>query len=131
MIYHAAATALAVLHLAFIIFVAIGALLVLRWRRVMYVQLPAAIWGALIELTQWDCPLTSWENLMMRRAGDAGYSDGFVAHYLFGVIYPHGLTRPVEIAIAVFVTVVNVAVYHHVFHGKGARPRGSSEAGRA
>lgn len=131
MIYHAAATALAVIHLAFIVFVAIGALLVLRWRWVMYLQLPAAIWGAVIELTQWDCPLTSWENLMMRRAGDSGYSDGFVAHYLFGVIYPHGLTRPVEIAIAVFVTVVNVAVYHHVFHGKGARPRGSSEAGRA
>ncbi|HEX7422207.1 MAG TPA: DUF2784 family protein, partial [Thermoanaerobaculia bacterium] len=46
------ATTLAIAHFAFIIFVAIGALLVLRWRWVMYLQLPAAIWGALIEIAQ-------------------------------------------------------------------------------
>jgi hypothetical protein len=120
MIYHAAATALAVIHLAFIAFVAIGALLVLRWRWIMYVQLPAAIWGALIEIGQWECPLTRWENLAMQRAGQSGYGEGFIAHHLFGVIYPNGLTRGVEITLAVLVTVINSAVYHHVFRGRRA-----------
>lgn len=131
MLYNAIATSLAVFHLTFIVFVAIGALLVLRWRWVMYIQLPAAFWGAFIEIMQWECPLTRWENLALRRAGQAGYSGGFIAHYLFGIIYPNGLSRGVEIAIAIFVTVVNSAVYYSVFHGRNARRRGSHAAGRA
>lgn len=128
--FHVIATSLAILHFAFIIFVAIGALLVLRWRSVMYVQLPAAIWGALIEIAQWDCPLTRWENLALHRAGQSGYGEGFIAHHLFGVIYPNGLSRGVEIAIAVFVTAVNSAVYYYVFHVQSGRRRGTSAAGR-
>lgn len=131
MIYPAAATALAIIHLAFIAFVAIGALLVLRWRWLMYVQLPAAIWGALIEIGQWDCPLTRWENMAMQRAGQSGYSEGFIAHHLFAVIYPNGMTRGVEISLAVLVTVINSAVYHHVFRGRSARRRGTTAADRA
>lgn len=131
MLFHALATTLAILHAAFIAFVAIGALLVLRWRRVMYVQLPAAIWGALIEIGQWECPLTRWENLALRRAGQSGYSEGFIAHHLFRMIYPNGLSRGVEIALALFVTLVNSVVYHRVFHGRNARRRGSNAAGHA
>ena len=130
MLYHAAATTLAILHFAFILFVAIGALLVLRWRWVMVLQLPAALWGALLEIGQWDCPLTRWENLALRRAGESGYSDGFIAHHLFGVIYPNGLSRGVEIALAVFVTVVNSAVYYRVFHDRSGRRRGTSAVDR-
>ncbi|HEX9163540.1 MAG TPA: DUF2784 domain-containing protein [Thermoanaerobaculia bacterium] len=129
MLYHIAATTLAILHLAFILFVALGALLVLRWRWVMYLQLPAAIWGALVEIAQWDCPLTSWENLALHKAGESGYSTGFIAHHIFGIVYPNGLTRGIEIAIVVFVTVVNSAVYYYVFHGNGRR-RESTAAGR-
>ncbi|GAC1429737.1 MAG: DUF2784 domain-containing protein [Thermoanaerobaculia bacterium] len=131
MLAHFAATALALLHLAFIVFVAVGALLVLRWRGVMYAQLPAALWGALIEIAQWECPLTRWENLLLRRAGQSGYEEGFIAHHLFAVIYPSGLSRGAEIAMAVFVTVVNCAVYGLVFHGRSGRRRAPSAAGRA
>lgn len=131
MLFRAAATSLAVFHFAFIVFVAIGALLVIRWRWLMYVQLPAALWGALIEIMQWDCPLTRWENLARSRAGESGYSEGFIAHYLFGIIYPNGLSRGVEIAIAVFVTVVNSAAYFYVFHVQPGRRRESRAAGRA
>ncbi len=130
MIYHLAAATLAILHAAFIVFVAIGALLVLRWRWVAVLQLPAAIWGAIIEIMRWDCPLTDWENLMLRRAGESGYGDGFIAHHLFALIYPNGLTRSVEIALAVFVTVVNSAVYYYVFHGRRGRRREPSAVGR-
>lgn len=131
MLYHFLATALALIHLAFILLVALGALLVLRWRWVMYIQLPAAIWGAIIEIAQWECPLTTWENAALRRAGEAGYADGFIAHHIFGLIYPNGLTRTTEIAIAIFVTVVNSAVYHYVFRGRSGRRRETSGVGRA
>jgi hypothetical protein len=113
--YRVLADAAALAHLAFVLFVALGGLLVLRWRKLAWVHLPAAIWGALIELTNWDCPLTHYENLFRLRAGLQGYSEGFIAHHIYRLIYPAGLTRGVQLAIAVFVFAINTAVYSKVF----------------
>jgi len=109
--YRIAATAVALLHGAFIVFVVLGGLIVLRQPKLAWIHVPAAIWGALIEFAGWYCPLTNLENWCRARAGLAGYDEGFVAHYLFAVIYPSGLTRGMEIAIGLFVLVVNVTVY--------------------
>lgn len=113
--YRLLADATAIGHFAFVLFVAFGGLLVLRWRRLAWIHLPCAIWGALIELFNWSCPLTGYENMFRERAGMHGYGDDFIAHYLFGAIYPAGLTRGVQLAIAVFVFVINTAVYAKVF----------------
>jgi hypothetical protein len=111
MLYRVLATMVAIVHLAFILFVVLGGVLVLRWPRVAWLHIPAAIWGALIEFAGWYCPLTHLENHFLRKAGRAGYTEGFVAHYLFAVIYPSGLTRGFEIAIGLFVVVVNATIY--------------------
>jgi Protein of Unknown function (DUF2784) len=115
MAYNFGATAIALLHLAFILFVLFGGFLVLRWPKLMWLHLPAAVWGVLIEFAGWWCPLTKWENHFLRAAGRAGYENGFVAHYIMPIIYPAGLTRGLEIAIGVFVLVLNLAVYMRVF----------------
>ena len=115
MVFKLAANALALIHLAFILFVVFGGLLLLKWPKLMWLHLPAAVWGALIEFAGWYCPLTSMENAMLRRAGESGYTGGFVAHYIFAAIYPAGLTRGIEILIGVVVLVVNVSVYVRVF----------------
>jgi hypothetical protein len=117
MLYRFLADVTAVAHLAFVIFVVLGGLLVLRWRWLAWIHLPCAIWGALIEIGNWVCPLTYVENDFLRRAGVAGYDEGFIAHHIFGLIYPSGLTRGMEFGIAVFVTAINTAVYRKVFHG--------------
>lgn len=114
MVYKLAANAVALIHLAFIVFVIVGGVLLLRWPKLMWLHIPAAVWGALIEFAGWYCPLTSIENACLRRAGEAGYSDGFVAHYIFRLIYPAGLTRGIEIAIGLFVVAVNVSIYVRV-----------------
>jgi hypothetical protein len=111
MLYQIGATAVAILHFSFIIFVVAGGLLLLRWPKLMWVHLPAAVWGVLIEFAGWYCPLTGLENWLLRRAGQVGYTGGFMAHYIFAVIYPSGLTRGMEIAIGLFVLAVNVSVY--------------------
>lgn len=115
MAYSAAATTIALVHLAFIIFVLLGGFLVLRWPRLMWVHIPAAVWGVLIEFAGWWCPLTKWENYFLRAAGRAGYDTGFVSHYIMPIIYPSGLTRGLEIAIGAFVLVLNLAIYVRVF----------------
>ena len=45
-------------HFAYILFVMFGGLLMLRWRRAPWVHLPAATWGAFVELTGRICPIT-------------------------------------------------------------------------
>lgn len=111
MTYQLSAGVIALLHLAFIIFVIVGGFLVLRWPALIWLHVPAAVWGALIEFRGWYCPLTTWENALLRRAGRAGYDTGFIEHYLFALIYPEGLTRGMQVAIGLLVIVVNAGVY--------------------
>lgn len=109
--YQILADVVLVLHLAFIAFVAFGGLVVLRFRRLAWLHLPAALWGAAIELENWICPLTPLENWLRLRAGQSAYSESFVEHYLFPIVYPEGLTRGIQIVLGFAVLVVNGAVY--------------------
>lgn len=121
MFYKAVADFLALTHFTYIVFVIFGGLLVLRWRWIMALHIPAAIWGVLIEVAEWPCPLTKWENLALERAGEPAYGGGFIAHYLFRVIYPHGLTRRMEIVLALVVVAINAIVYWFVIARSGRR----------
>ena len=114
MLDRALADAVVVFHLAFIAFAFAGGLLVLRWRRVMALHLPAVAWATLVELMHWRCPLTPLENYFRRRGGQAGYAGGFVEHYIEPVIYPAGLTPTIQILIGCAVLIVNVAVYSFI-----------------
>jgi hypothetical protein len=99
------------LHMGFILFVVLGGLLTFRWPRAAWFHLPAAFWGAVIELFGWVCPLTPLENRLRAAAGDAGYAGGFIEHYVLPVIYPIGLTRRTQVLLGVAVIVFNLAVY--------------------
>ena len=107
----ALAIALVLVHMAFVAFVVAGGLLALRWPRVAWVHVPAALWGALIALVGWICPLTPLENWLRERAGDAPYTTGFLEHYLLPILYPVALTRELQIATGLFVVALNVIVY--------------------
>jgi hypothetical protein len=111
MLYGFAADVVVVVHFAFIVFVLLGGLIVLRYRWVAWLHLPAAAWGVLVELTGRLCPLTAWENEFLRRANEAGYAGGFIEHYLLPIVYPAGLTRDVQLRLALVVVVLNVAIY--------------------
>lgn len=81
------------------------------WRWVPLVQLPAAAWALFIELTGRICPLTHLENYLRIRADQTGYTESFVEHYLLGIVYPTDLTRETQLALALMVVVINVAIY--------------------
>jgi uncharacterized protein DUF2784 len=110
-LYSLLADAVVVLHLCFVVFVVAGGLLGLRWPRALWLHAPAAVWGALIELAGWICPLTPLENTLRRRGGEAGYAGGFIENYLTPVLYPAGLTAKVQVVLGTFVVVANAAVY--------------------
>nr|WP_151845196.1 DUF2784 domain-containing protein [Mycobacterium tuberculosis] len=46
------------MHFAFIAYVLAGGFLALRWRRTMWLHVPAVIWGIGIAAKRVDCPLT-------------------------------------------------------------------------
>ena len=124
MIYRVAADLVVLIHAAFVLFVAVGGLLALRWRRAMWAHLPAVAWGVLIELAGCVCPLTPLENWLRLKGGGAGYAGGFVEHYVVPVLYPSGLTRGVQVALAGAVVALNLAVYYLVLRPRPGRTAG-------
>ena len=106
-----AANAVVLLHAAFVVFVVAGAALLWRWPRVVWLHLPAALWGTWIEAAGGICPLTPLENGLRARAGEAGYGGGFVEHYVVPVLYPEALTRELQWALAAGVVAVNALLY--------------------
>lgn len=106
-----AAGSLLLIHLGFILFVVLGGLLVLRWPRVALLHIPCVLWGVMIEFGGWICPLTPLEQHFLARAGEAGYSGGFVEHYILPLVYPDELTRGIQIGLGVAVLLINVLVY--------------------
>jgi uncharacterized protein DUF2784 len=99
------------IHAGFVLFVICGGLLVLRWRRIAWLHLPAATWGAIVEFGGWVCPLTPLENWLRQQAGESGYRSDFVAYYLWPVLYPDGLTRDVQLMLGTAVLAINVSLY--------------------
>jgi hypothetical protein len=118
-----AADALLIAHLAFVLFVVAGGLLVYRWPRLAWLHVPAFAWGAVIEFKNWVCPLTPLEQRLRLAAGEGGYGGGFVEHYLLPLIYPEGLTREIQLGLGLFVLAVNALVYG-VWIGRKWRKRG-------
>jgi hypothetical protein len=111
MVYRFLADIVVLLHVAFVLFVVLGGLLVLRWRRLAWVHLPAAIWGTLIELGGWICPLTPLENRLRALGEGETYDTGFVEHYLVPLLYPRDLTRTWQVALGLGVVLLNLALY--------------------
>lgn len=98
-------------HFAFIIFVLLGGLLVLKWPQVAWLHIPAALWGALTEFFSLPCPLTPLEKHFQRLAGDTPYEGDFIERYLLPLIYPAGLTPTVQIVLGAIVVVLNIVIY--------------------
>lgn len=115
MIYRILADAVMVLHLMFVLFVVFGGLLALRWRRVIWLHIPALVWGALIEFMGWPCPLTPLEVRLRRLGGEAGYEGGFIEHYAGSLLYAEGLTREIQIALGAGLLLFNAIVYVAVY----------------
>ena len=111
MIYSFLADLLVVFHLVFILYVIAGALLIFKWPKTLWLHLPSCFWGMTVEFTGWICPLTPWEIQLRRLAGEEGYTESFIAHYLIPIIYPSGLTPEVQMVLGGTVLIVNLSLY--------------------
>ncbi len=111
MIFSMAADAVLLIHFIFILFAAAGGLFALRKPWIAFLQIPAAAWGAFVEITGKVCPLTYLENYYLVKAGGEGYAESFVGHYLMPLVYPPGLTREIQYLLAAVVVMLNLVIY--------------------
>ncbi len=116
-----AADLLVVVHLLFVAFVMLGGALLIRWPGLIWLHLPAVFWGVYIEFSGGICPLTPLENQLRMQAEQAGYSGGFVEHYLLPILYPDALTLPIQQVLAGLVILVNLALYAWVYRVRRRR----------
>jgi hypothetical protein len=114
MAYYILADLVVFVHFLFVLFSLLGALLVIRWRKMMWLHLPTALWAAGIEFSGKICPLTPLENWLRIRAGGAGYAGDFIGQYLLWLLYPSGLTRGVQVILGAIVVGVNIGIYGYV-----------------
>ncbi|MFZ2490898.1 MAG: DUF2784 domain-containing protein [Thermoanaerobaculia bacterium] len=98
-------------HFGFVLFAVFGGLLVLQSRRWAWIHVPAVIWASIVNLASWTCPLTPVEQAFRSAAGQAGYTGGFVEHYIGPLVYPGGMPRRLELVAAFSVVAWNVIVY--------------------
>lgn len=115
MLYRVIADALVGLHVGFVAFVVLGGFLALRWRRIAWLHVPAALWGAIIEFMGWVCPLTPLENHFRRLAGEGGYQGGFIEHYVIPALYPVDYTLGLRITLGAVVVGLNLIAYSLYF----------------
>jgi hypothetical protein len=114
MVFRLLADLTVVLHVAFVVFVVLGGVLVLRWPRMAWVHLPAAAWGAWVEFADWLCPLTPLENWLRVQGAGAAYTSSFIEHYLVPLLYPASLSRHLQYALGALVLLVNAIIYAFV-----------------
>ena len=102
------------LHFSFILFVIFGAILILKFKKIIYVHIPAVAWGAYIELSHSICPLTHLENYFLKKAGKDQYSVDFIENYIFKIIYPPALNYEIQTYLGVILIFVNLLIYYYI-----------------
>ena len=98
-------------HLIFILFVIFGGLLFFIFSKIIYIHLPALLWGIYIEFTNSICPLTYLENWFLYQGGLTTYSNNFINNYLLPIIYPEDLTTDIQIYFGILLIVINISIY--------------------
>ncbi len=109
-------------HLVFVVFVAIGGLLLFRWPRAAAFHLPCLLYGTAIELVGWVCPLTPLEQRLRAVAGQAGYEGGFIERYASQLLYPADW-ETVHLWLGICLVLLNLLIYGVWFRQVRARRR--------
>ena len=114
--YEIAANLILIIHFTFILFVVFGALLLFASVKIIFIHIPAFIWGSYIELTNSICPLTYLENWFLHKANLTTYSEGFIQNYIVPIVYPMSLTKDLQIYLGIALIVINIVIYSFIFN---------------
>lgn len=123
MIYRSLADVVVIVHLAFIVFVAVGGIMAWRWPMLLWLHVASVAYGAGIVTIGWECPLTPLEKYFRRLGNEQGYEGGFVDRYVEGVIYPERYATLLRFLAATLIAVGWFGLYlRHTRRDRGPTP---------
>ncbi len=122
--YRLLADGVVVVHLCFVAYVVLGALLAFRWPKLVWLHLPALLWGIWIEFSGRICPLTPLENWLRQKGGEAGYSTSFIEQYVIPMLYPADLTASTQWLLGTLLVLINAALYGLLMRHNRRRQQG-------
>ena len=109
-LYRAMAASVASLHAAYIAWVIFGALFTRGRPRLAALHVAMLVYGVIIEIFGFWCPLTALEEWLEVRGNVSAYRGPFLLHYLDAVVYPD-ISPNLLIAGAVAVCILNLSIY--------------------
>ena len=98
-------------HAGYVVFVALGSLLVLRWPALIWVHIAAVVWAFLTLVFDMGCALTPWEKALWKRGGIEPYSEVFLQHHVLRTGFAAEHSRGVHIVLGALALILNIAVY--------------------
>lgn len=125
MVFEVLADVVVLLHLGFILFVALGSLVLWRWPRLAWAHVPALLYAIVIITVGFSCPLTPLEKWLRRRGDGVAYEGGFVDRYVEDVVYPEEHTAALRALAAAAVVTGYVLLATRARRAGGARPSAS------
>jgi hypothetical protein len=109
-LYRAMAGGVLSLHAAYIAWVIFGAFFTRGRPRLAALHVGALVYGAIIEIFGFWCPLTALEQWLEVRGDVSAYRGPFLLHYLDAVVYPN-ISPNLLIAAALVVCILNLGIY--------------------
>jgi hypothetical protein len=103
------------IHAAYVVFVVLGSLLVLRWPALMWLHMAAVVWAFATLTLDLGCFLTPWEKSLWKLGGVEPYSEGFLQHHVLRARFSAQHARMSHTVLGILVLTVNVAIYALVF----------------
>ena len=111
MYYELGANLTFVVHLAFIVFVIFGSLLLFASKKIAFLHIPSVIYVTYIELSHSICPLTYIENWFLNKGNMKNYPSSFIEQYLIPIVYPNNLTTELQFFLGLLLILINVVIY--------------------
>ena len=109
-LYRAMATGVLSLHVAYIAWVIFGAFFTRGRPRVAALHVATLVYGMIVEIFGFWCPLTALETWLEARGNLPAYRGPFLLHYLDMVVYPD-IPPNLLVAGAVAVCILNLWIY--------------------
>jgi hypothetical protein len=108
--YEALAGAALIVHLVWILWVVLGALVTRHRPLLAGLHVISLIYGVVIEVAPWPCPLTLAERWLQNKANITPYAESFLVHYLDKLVYPD-VSQESLVWWAVAVSLFNLGIY--------------------
>ena len=99
------------MHIAYVVFVVLGSVLVLIWPGLLWVHVAAVVWGGLTLMFDLGSPLTPWEKRFWRMGGVEPYDEGFLQHHVLRFRFRPGNERRNHALLGAAAIAFNAIIY--------------------